>query len=95
MAINLSQVLIRPIITEKSMDGSDLGRYTFEVHPDANQTLIKQAFKKFLRVDPVKINISNVKGKARRYGRTSGWTKSWKKAIVTVKPGQKIELFES
>ena len=93
--IDLHNVLIRPIITEKSMSGSDSGTYTFEVHPQANKNQIKKAAQLFLNVDPININTSKVTGKDRRYGKTQGRTKSWKKAIITIKPGQKIELFES
>jgi large subunit ribosomal protein L23 len=93
--LDASHVLIKPIITEKSMAGSSTGRYTFRVHPQANKILIKQAAKKYLNIDVVQVNTSWVGGKSRRFGRTQGTTKSWKKAIITVKPGQKIALFES
>ncbi|OIQ00556.1 50S ribosomal protein L23 [Candidatus Wirthbacteria bacterium CG2_30_54_11] len=95
MQLDLSHVLVRPVITEKSMSGSSMGKYTFEVHIDANQHVIKAALKQFFSVDAVKINVMIVKGKERRYGKRIGHTKTWKKAIVTLKTGQKIELFES
>lgn len=93
--LDLSQVLIRPIITEKSIDGTQAGRYTFEVHPRANKIQVKRAIEQFLNVDVIDVNTMRVSGKSRRYGRSIGKTKSWKKALITVKPGQKIELFES
>jgi large subunit ribosomal protein L23 len=92
---DLSHILIKPIVTEKSMGAVDAGRYTFEVHPEANKSQIKAAVKKFLNVDAVKINVINEKGKFRRFGKTVGRTKDRKKAVVTIKSGQKIELFES
>ncbi len=95
MQLDLSHVLVRPVITEKSMKGSSTGKYTFEVHLEANQHMIKAALKQFFNVDALKVNVLIVKGKERRYGRRIGHTKTWKKAIVTLKTGQKIELFES
>ncbi len=86
-------VIIAPLITEKSMTVS---QYTFEVHPRATKTQIRHAIQQIFRVTVVKINTTNVGGKlknfARRGVRTSGKQSDWKKAIVTLKAGQKIEL---
>ncbi len=90
-----SQIIIRPLITEKSMGMTSMGRYVFEVQKTANKYQIKKAMKEVLNVDTIKINIVNVLGKKRRYGKTTGTTSNYKKAIVTIKSGQKIELFES
>jgi large subunit ribosomal protein L23 len=84
-------ILSRPIITEKlTMDG----RYGFRVSSDANKIEISKAVAKVYGVKPVAVNIINVRGRKVRYGRTSGTTSSWKKAIVTLKKGDKIDIVE-
>lgn len=89
-------VIIAPIITEKSMTGTMGQQYTFEVHPHATKTQIRLAVEEIFKVSVSKINTANVGGKsknfARRGRRTSGKQADWKKAIVTLAPGQKIEL---
>lgn len=89
-------VIVAPLITEKSMSGSTQQQYAFEVHRNATKTQIRQAIRKLFKVDVLKVNTVNVGGKmknfARRGRRTSGRQPDWKKAIVTLKPGQKIEL---
>lgn len=89
-------VIIAPMITEKTMSGTLGGQYTFEVNPRATKTQIRHAVQEIFKVDVVKINTTNVGGKvknfARRGVRTSGKQSDWKKAVVTLKPGQKIEL---
>ena len=89
-------VIISPRITEKSM-GSALGQqYTFVVHEHATKTQIRHAIEEIFGVNVLKVNTVNVRGKqrnfARRGVRTSGKQSDFKKAIVTIKPGQKIEL---
>jgi large subunit ribosomal protein L23 len=89
------QVLIRPIITEKSSYQSDnLHRYTFEVDVRANKHVIKRAVEQAFNVDVVAVNVMRVRGKQRRWGRIVGRTKDWKKAVVTLRPGQTIQFFE-
>lgn len=89
------QILLHPVITERSTDNARLGRYTFAVAPDANKVEIKQAVESIYRVKVLKVNVMNVRGRRRRIGRMPvGETASWKKAIVTVQPGQRIEAFE-
>jgi large subunit ribosomal protein L23 len=89
-------IVIAPVITEKSMAGTVAQQYTFEVNPLATKTQIKFAIQEIFKVSVVKINTTNVGGKhknfARRGVRTSGKMADWKKAIVTLAPGQKIEL---
>jgi large subunit ribosomal protein L23 len=89
-------VIVAPLITEKSMTGTAFQQYTFEVHPGASKTQIKIAIHEIFKVDVIKINTVRVGGKlknfARRGTRTSGKQSDWKKAIVTLAPGQKIEL---
>jgi large subunit ribosomal protein L23 len=89
-------VIIAPLITEKSMTGTAASQYSFEVHPRATKTQIRQAVEEIFKVSVVKVNTTNVGGKlknfARRGVRTSGKQPDWKKAIVTLKSGEKIEL---
>lgn len=89
-------IILAPVITEKSMAGTTFQQYAFEVHTAATKTQIKSAIHEIFKVDVVKINTINVLGKsknfARRGTRTSGKQSDWKKAIVTLAPGQKIEL---
>ena len=90
-------IVIRPIITEKSMMGFAEGKYTFEVAKSANKIEIAEAVEAlFPGVKVASVNTMNVNGKLKRMGRTAGYTKSWKKAIVTVTAdSKKIEFFES
>lgn len=88
------QILVRPIITEKNTLLNNLGKYTFEVALDSNKIEIKRAVEDVFKVNVTAVNIIKVPGKMRRSGRTSGMTRSWKKAIVTLQPGQQIELFQ-
>jgi large subunit ribosomal protein L23 len=89
-------VIVAPLITEKSMAGTLVQQYAFEVNPRATKTQIRLAVQEIFKVDVIKVNTVNVAGKlknfARRGVRTSGKQSDWKKAVVTLKPGQKIEL---
>lgn len=89
-------IIERPLLTEKSMDQSHHGKYTFRVARDANKIEIAQAIEKiFPNVNVVKVNTLMVRGKKRRVGRfPQGRTSDWKKAIVTLAAGQTITLFE-
>ena len=89
------QIIERPLLTEKSMDLSHQGKYTFRVNKDANKIEIADAVEAIFKVNVVKVNTLIVKGKKRRVGRfPEGKTSDWKKAIVTLKPGQTITMFE-
>lgn len=88
------RLLIRPTVTEKASGLGMYGQYVFEVHPQANKIEIKKAIENVYGVRPVSVNIIKVKGKQVRYGRSQGQTKNWKKAVITLKPGDKIELVE-
>lgn len=89
-------VIIAPRITEKSMADALVNQYTFVVHPHATKTQIRHAIEEIFKVNVLKINTVNVRGKSRNFARrgvkTSGKQSDTKKAIVTLKPGQKIEL---
>jgi len=87
-------VIIKPIITEKTMNLLADNKYTFIVDKKANKTEIKNAVENIFNVKVEKVSTMNVKGKPKRVGRFEGRTPSRKKAIVTLKPGQKIKLFE-
>lgn len=88
-------VVIRPIISERSMDLAHEGKYTFEVAVDANKTEVKQAIEEIFDVDVAKVNIMNVNGKVKRMGRYVGRTAASKKAIITLTADSKeIEFFQ-
>lgn len=88
-------IIIRPVVTEKSMNLQAEGKYTFYVDTKANKTEIKNAIEKIFEVDVIQVNTINVKGKTKRVGRFVGKTANKKKAIVSIKPGQTIALFEN
>ena len=88
-------VVIRPIITESSMDLAAERKYAFKVDPRANKTEVKHAIEEIFDVDVAKVNIMNVNGKTKRLGRSGGKTADYKKAIVTLTPDSKeIEIFQ-
>lgn len=88
-------IVIRPIITETSMDGMSDKKYTFEVLKTANKNEIKDAVESIFDVSVRAVNTMIVKGKKKRMGKTEGYRRSWKKAIVTLKADSKeIEFFE-
>jgi len=87
-------VLIRPVVTEKSTDMLSQNKYTFIVDMRANKTEIKQAVEEIFKVKVDKVNTMRVPGKLRRQGRSVGRTSDYKKAVVTLVPGHSIEVFE-
>ena len=88
-------IILRPVITEKSMAGLHMGKYTFAVAKDANKIEIAKAAEELFGVKVAKVNTMHVRGRLRRQGRSEGYTPSWKKAIVTVTPDSKaIAFFE-
>lgn len=92
--MHIYEVLKRPIVTEKtSFQAGSLHRYTFEVDKLANKHMVKEAVEDIFDVEVTAVNIINVRGKTRRTGRQTGRTRDWKKAIVTLLPGQSIEFF--
>lgn len=89
-------IIIEPVLSEKSYDGIALKRYTFKVANNANKTQIKDAVEQIFGVEVAKVNTSNYDGKVKRMGRYEGRTSSYKKAIVTLTENSKaIEFFES
>lgn len=88
-------IVIAPIITEKSMSVIADKKYTFKVAPDANKVEIAAAVEELFKVEVAKVNTMNVRGRAKRVGRYSGKTANWKKAIVTLtKKSKTIEFFD-
>lgn len=88
------EVLCRPLITEKNTSLQALGKYAFEVAGDANKQQVKEAVEKAFKVKVTAVNMISVSGKSRIVGRRQVMTRSWKKAIVTLQPGDNIQFFE-
>lgn len=89
-----SDVIVRPLVTEKSAHLAAVGQYVFEIDPSANKIQVKNAIRAMYAVTPTSVNIQNLDGKDVRYGRTRGTRRDWKKAIVTLPKGKKIEVYE-
>jgi large subunit ribosomal protein L23 len=89
-----SQVILKPVLSEKSYVLSAAGKYTFRVHPDAHRTQIRQAVESLFGVHVVEVRTLSVKSKPKRRGLTRGRTRAWKKAIVEVTPGESIPIFQ-
>lgn len=97
MALDAFSTILRPVVSEKSTVLGDQGKYIFEVAPTANKIQIKAAIETAFankKVQVSAVNILHVSGKVRRRGRSVGTTRSWKKAIVTLRAGQRLDLFE-
>lgn len=91
---NAYRVLISPVVTEKATAHVSENKYEFEVADDTNKIEIKKAIKSVYGFEPLNVNIINVRGKRTISGRVRGKRKNWKKAIVTLKKGEKIEIYE-
>ena len=87
-------VLLRPLITEKGTLLAESGKYAFEVASQANKLQIKEAVELAFDVHVTKVNVMNMPGKLRRVGKSQGMTSDWKKAIVTLAAGERIEFFQ-
>lgn len=89
-------IILRPIVTEKTMEGMQNKKYTFKVAKSSNKTEIKKAIEEIFDVDVKKVHTMNCKGRFVRQGRTAGYRSDWKKAIVTLTEESKtIEFFDS
>ena len=100
-ALTAPEIILRPVVSEKSIDQSTHGHYTFRVHPDANKIPIKAAIEELYATDKVTVVAVNVLTKqpqtkvtGTRRGRVTGRISGWRKAIITLAPGQKIQFFE-
>lgn len=98
MTLEAAQVVLRPVISEKSMDQTQRGKYTFAVHDEANKFQIADAVEKLFKVTVLEVNVLTTRPKEKTRGRgrsrSKGYTSPWKKAVVTVGPNDKIEFFE-
>ena len=98
MTLQATEIILRPVISEKSMDQTTRSKYTFAVHGGANKMQIKSAVEELFSVTVLSVNVLTMKGKEksrnRGRGRQAGYTSPWKKALVTVKDGDSIEFFE-
>jgi large subunit ribosomal protein L23 len=92
--MHLYEVLRRPLITEKNTVLQAQNKYAFEIADGANKPMIKQAVEKAFKVKVTGVNVITMQGKTKKVGRRQVHTNPWKKAIVTLKPGDKIEFFE-
>jgi large subunit ribosomal protein L23 len=88
------EIILAPVLSEKAVVNIQDGKYAFFVHPSANRSQVKEAVQKAFGVDVLKVNIQNKEGKIKSMGRYSGRRPSRKKAIVTLKPGQRIRQLE-
>ena len=86
------RILKTPQVTEKATDLSKTNQYVFKVFPQANKTEVKKAIENLYGVNVISVKIIKIPSKKRRLGRISGWRKGYKKAIVKIKEGQKIEV---
>jgi large subunit ribosomal protein L23 len=93
--MDVNDIIIRPVITEKATELAKQNKYVFRVHKKANKDMIQKAISSIFGVTPVKVNVMVVRGKRKRVRYNYGYTASWKKAIVTLKEGDKIEVFEA
>jgi large subunit ribosomal protein L23 len=92
--MHIYEVVKRPLITEKATVMKEQNRYAFEVAKEANKRQVREAVEAAFKVNVVKVNVMSMPGKMRRIGRRYVMTRSWKKAVVTLEPDQKIEFFE-
>jgi large subunit ribosomal protein L23 len=92
--VHSSQVILAPIVSEKSYQGTADGKYTFKVHQDAHKTQVRQAVEELFDVKVTRVNIVKVQAKPKRRGLFKGTRPGWKKAIVQLRAGDTIEFFE-
>jgi large subunit ribosomal protein L23 len=93
MSLHPGQVLIAPVVSEKSYSLIEDNKFSFRVHPDAHKTQIRQAVEELFDVHVESVNVSHVRPKPKRRGLTRGKKPGWKKAIVRIREGETIEIF--
>ena len=93
--MNANDVILKPVISEKTTALMGINKYVFRVSMKANKLMVTRAVKELFGVQPEKVNVMTVRGKDRRLRFRTGKRSAWKKAIVTLKAGEKIELFEA
>ena len=94
MSLHPNEVLLAPVVTEKAYAQIDQNKYSFRVHPDAHKTQIRQAVEELFGVKVIRVNVSMVQPKPKRRGAHRGTKPGWKKAIVQLRVGDSIEIFE-
>jgi large subunit ribosomal protein L23 len=94
MSLHPNEVLLAPVVSEKSYSLIEDRKYSFRVHPDAHKTQVRQAVEELFEVKVLAVNIVQVRSKPKRRGQTRGRRPGWKKAIVQLREGQAIEIFE-
>ena len=92
--MDATQIIIRPIVSEKTYVLATAGKYTFRVHDTAHKTQIKQAIEELFDVKVLDVATMSVKGKPKRRGYSAGFRRSWKKAIVQLREGDTIPVFQ-
>ncbi len=92
--MHASQILLAPIVSEKSYEATTRGSYTFKVHPDAHKTQIRQAVEELFSVKVERVNVVTVAAKPKRRGLYRGVRPGWKKAVVQLRAGDTIEIFQ-
>ena len=92
--MDAGQVIIRPVVSEKSYALATVGKYTFRVHPDAHKTQIKQAIEQLFDVRVVNVATASMPSKPKRRGYTAGRTRAWKKAVIQLQQGDTIPIFQ-
>jgi large subunit ribosomal protein L23 len=93
MSLHPNEVLIAPVVSEKSYRGIEDGKYSFRVHQDAHKTQVRQAVEELFDVKVASVNIMKVQPKPKRRGLIRGTRPGWKKAVVKLKPGHEIQIF--
>jgi large subunit ribosomal protein L23 len=93
MSLEVNEILLAPVVTEKAYAGVETNRYSFRVHPDAHKTQVRQAVEQQFGVKVERVNISMVQPKPKRRGTHRGTRPGWKKAIVQLRRGDTIEIF--
>ena len=91
--MDVTQVLLAPVVSEKSYGATESGKFTFKVHPDAHKTQIRQAVEAMFDVHVVSVNVLKVRPKPKRRGRFIGTRPGWKKAVVQLRAGETIDVF--
>ena len=94
MSLHPNEVLLAPVVSEKSYSFIGENKYTFKVHPDAHKTQVRQAVEELFDVKVARVNIIKVQAKPKRRGQIRGTRQGWKKAVVQLKAGDSIEIFE-
>ena len=94
MSLHPNEVLLAPVVSEKSYSLIEDRKYSFRIHPDAHKTQVRQAVEQLFGVQVQSVNVLQVRSKPKRRGLTRGRRPGWKKAIVQLRPGESIEIFE-